>query len=150
MRQCDTCFLKDKCPGFQAGANCVYNIPVQIRTKDQMRGLYDALIEIQSQRVLFMKMAEDMEGGYADPNLTTEIKLLQNLIDKRHEMDQEGFSLQITAKSAGSAGVLSRLFGREAGERARELPTAVASSDVMADIVDAETLPPLPPGSNSA
>jgi hypothetical protein len=114
-------------------------------------GCYDALIEMQSQRVLFMKMAEDMEGGYADPNLTTEIKLLQHLIDKRHEMDQEGFSLQITAKQSGGAGVLSRLFGPQAGERARELPSGpVASTDAMAGLVDPQVLPPLPAGGSNS
>ena len=84
-----------------------------------------------------MRMAEDMTGGYADPNLSNEIDRLQKLMKVSHEMDQEGFSLKIEAKGQGPGGVISRLFGRDAGEQAKELPYPISVERVV-DIVDAD------------
>ena len=145
MRICDTCFLKDKCPAFKPNANCAYNIPVELKTKEQYRALQDALIEMQTQRVLFMKMAEDMEGGYADPNLSNEVDRLQKLIAAKHDMEQDSFSVKFEAKgtSPGQAGLISRLFGRDEGQQVQALPAPVSADSVIeaneifeADLVD--------------
>lgn len=111
MRICDTCFLATKCPMFEAGSTCAYDIPIVIRTKEQMTALMDSMVEMQAQRVLFMKMAEDAEGGYADPNLSSEIDRLGNLMKKKHDMEQEGFSLTVTAKQSGQISMVDRIFG---------------------------------------
>lgn len=111
MRICDSCFLAAKCPMFEAGSTCAYDIPIQIRTKEQMTALMDSMVELQAQRVLFMKMAEDAEGGYADPNLSSEIDRLGNLMKKKHDMEQEGFSLTVTAKQSGQISMVDRIFG---------------------------------------
>jgi len=111
MRICDTCFLAAKCPMFEAGSTCAYDIPITIRTKEQMTALMDSMVEMQAQRVLFMKMAEDAEGGYADPNLSSEIDRLGNLMKKKHDMEQEGFSLTVTAKQSGQISMVDRIFG---------------------------------------
>lgn len=111
MRLCDTCFLADKCPQFEESANCAYNIPITIRTKDQMQALMDTLVEIQAQRVLFMKMAEDAEGGHADPILSAEMDRLVKMAKTKHDIEQEGFSLTISAKQSGQAGIVDKIFG---------------------------------------
>src|SRR5690349_7033605 len=64
MRVCDTCFLATKCPMFEENSTCAYDIPIVIRTKEQMQAAMDSMVELQLQRILFMKMAEDAEGGY--------------------------------------------------------------------------------------
>lgn len=140
LRMCDSCFLATKCPGFQEGANCAYDIPIQITTKDQMKALYDGLITIQTQRVMFMKMAEDLEGGYADPNLSKEIDRLTKLIEQKHEMEREGFSVLFEAKGSASGGVISRLFGSQIGDQAKALPTSVHADRIIEEthIIDAE------------
>ncbi len=111
MRICDTCFLASKCPMFEPGSTCAYDIPIVIRTKEQMQALMDSMVEMQAQRVVFMKMAEDAEGGYADPNLSSEIDRLGNLMKKKHDMEQEGFSLTVTAKQSGQISMVDRIFG---------------------------------------
>lgn len=132
MRICDTCFLKDKCPGFKPNSNCVYNIPVELKTKEQYRALQDSLIEMQTQRVMFMKMAEDMEGGYADPNLSNEVDRLQKLIAAKADIESESFSVQIQGKgSPGQMGLVSRLFGRDAGQEAQALPAVLSADKVI-------------------
>lgn len=142
LRACDSCFLANKCPGFEEGSNCLYDIPIEIRTKDQLRSLQDAMIEMQTQRVMFMRMSEDVEGGYADPNLSGEMDRLSKMIAARQEADS-GFSLKIEAKQTGEAGgIMSRIFGPAAGEQMRALPAPVPADDAMVQlgIVDAEVL----------
>lgn len=146
--QCSTCYLAGKCPAFEPGAACVYEIPVEIRTKDQLAAVQAALIEMQTKRVLRGSLMEEVEGGYMDPNLSAEMDRLNRLIKTRHEMEAEGFSLTIKANQAGAtaqagAGVLSRIFGREASEPARELPAPVEVKSVaeqMGIIEDAEVI----------
>lgn len=142
-RMCNSCFLAAKCPAFQPGANCAYDIPVTIRTKDEFLKMQHSLMEMQAQRVLFMRFAEEMEGGYADPNLSGEMDRLQKMLKAKHEMEQEGFSLQISARSTGAnsgrTGVIERLFGEQASHRARELPEGPVDADeAMHEIVEAD------------
>lgn len=112
LRICDTCFLAAKCPMFEENSTCAYDIPITIRTKDQAQALMDTLVEIQAQRVLFMKMAEDAEGGHADPILSGEMDRLMKMMKSKHEMEQEGFSLTISAKQNGQVGIADRIFGQ--------------------------------------
>lgn len=141
LRICDTCFLASKCPMFEPGSTCAYDIPVVVRTKDQLQALADSLVEMQAQRVLFMKMAEDIEGGYADPNLSMEIDRLGRLLKTKTDMEQEGFQLTVTAKQNRPPGVMDRIFG-DLGDvsKLRELEAPIEVPDFMANlgIIDAE------------
>ncbi|MDX3260756.1 hypothetical protein PV336_16165 [Streptomyces sp. MI02-2A] len=148
MRVCSTCFLAQKCPAYDKEANCAYDIPVQIKTKPQMQALQNSLIEMQTQRVFFMRMAEDMTGGYADPNLSGEIDRLQKLIKVKTELEQEGFSVKLEAKGNGAqAGMISRIFGKDAGEQVTALERPIPADRMIeqgtgfidAEIVDVPT-----------
>lgn len=112
MRACNTCFLKEKCPGFKPSANCLYNIPIEIKTTAQRKALQSALVEMQTQRVLFMQMAEDLEGGYADPHLSSEIDRLQRMIKAQADSEREGTYLKVEAYSTEKrAGFIEKVFG---------------------------------------
>lgn len=136
-RVCNTCFLAEKCPGYQPDSNCVYNIPIQIRTREQLKALREGMIEMQAQRVLFMRMAEEVEGGYADPNLTKEMTLLNKMIDEYETQQKEGFSISINARGgsaqAAESGMISRIFGSNAGQQVQQIESFRAD-----DIIDAE------------
>lgn len=142
MRICDTCFLATKCPMFEPGSTCAYDIPIVIRTKEQMTALMDSMVEMQAQRVMFMRMAEDAEGGYADPNLSSEIDRLGNLMKKKHDMEQEGFSLTVTAKQSGQISMVDRIFGDIGNtQKLHELESGPQRADsYIEEIVDAEFL----------
>lgn len=131
MRICDSCFLATKCPMFEENTTCAYDIPIQIRTKEQMTSLMDSMVELQAQRVLFMKMAEDAEGGYADPVLSSEIDRLGKLMKTKHEMEQEGFSLTVTAKQQGQMSRVDRLFGDLTNHKFTELPSPVTPQEAL-------------------
>lgn len=141
MRICDTCFLAAKCPMFEPGSTCAYDIPIVIRTKEQMTALMDSMVEMQAQRVIFMKMAEDAEGGYADPNLSSEIDRLGNLMKKKHDMEQEGFSLTVTAKQSGQISMVDRIFGDIGNtQKLHELEAPQRADNYIEEIVEAEFL----------
>lgn len=140
-RQCTTCFLANKCPAYEPGSNCAYNIPIQMRTRAQRKALHEGMIELQTQRVLFMKFAEDIEGGYADPNLTKELNVLNKMLADYAELEREGFSITMTARGSADqlagAGRISRLFGSDVGQAAGELESGPVSADsyIEAEIV---------------
>lgn len=140
MRICNNCFLKEKCPQFEEDSTCAYDIPIQVETREQVQALMNSLVSMQTQRVVFMKMAEDAEGGYADPNLSSELDRLGKLIEKKHNMEQEGFSLTVTAKQQGKANSLEALFGDMTNHSFGALPAAVPVEDAanQLGIIDAE------------
>ena len=143
MRLCDTCFLAAKCPMFEESSTCAYNIPITIRTKDQAQALMDTMVEMQAQRVLFMKMAEDAEGGHADPILSGEMDRLVKMMDTKHKMEQEGFSVTVTAKQNGNMGIVDKIFGDMGNtQKLRELEQGPQPADDVIhsfDFIDVET-----------
>ncbi|WP_020142283.1 hypothetical protein [Terracoccus sp. 273MFTsu3.1] len=147
QRLCASCFLADKCPMFEDGANCAYEIPVEVKTKDQMQSLQNGLIEMQTQRVLFARMSEEITGGYPDPNLSSEMDRLQKMIKTKTELEQDGFTFKMEAKGRGGSdggGILQRMFGAQPEQTARALPAPVKADAIAAsqfsDIIDVEVI----------
>ena len=114
LRQCDTCFVASNCPAFKPANSCAFNLPIEVKTKEQLKGLLTAIIEMQGQRVAFMRFSEEMNGGYADPNVSQEIDRLFKLVNQLNEMGQSKESIQFTATRQTSGGVLSAIFGDKA------------------------------------
>ena len=142
-RTCAGCFLSTKCPAFDIDSNCAFNIPVKVETKDQFNAIQNSLIEMQTQRVIFMRFAEETEGGYADPNLSAEMDRLQKMLKTKHEMEEEGLSLKVDLKAKGGSGgagmgMLGRLFGSDASQAARALPQPVEADSVIDAVVEGE------------
>jgi hypothetical protein len=137
MRVCNNCFLRDNCPGFQIDSTCLYNIPIEIRTKDQLRALHDALIEMQAQRVLFMKMSEDLSGGYVDPNLSSEMDRLNRMIKTKVEGERDRFSMTIEASQSPQGGSkFAEMFGMDAANKLLQLEAPVSADEIIeAEIV---------------
>jgi hypothetical protein len=133
MRACNTCFLREKCPGFKPDANCLYNIPIEIKTKEQLRAVKESIIEMQTQRVLFMKMAEDLEGGYADPNLSAEMDRLSRLIKTKEDSEKDTFSMTVTATQSSGPSFMAKTFGPAAHEKLQKLDTPIKADDLIKD-----------------
>ena len=135
LRQCDTCFVASNCPAFKPANTCAFNLPVEVRTKEQLKSLLTAIIEMQGQRVAFMRFAEEMNGGYADPNVSQEIDRLFKLINQMKELETNKEFIQITAERSSSGGVLSAIFGDRA-QALRELPETLKEEQVTRIISD--------------
>jgi len=121
LRSCDSCFVSDKCPAFKPNSVCAFKLPIEIKTKDQLKALLDSIIEMQGQRIAFMRFAEEMSGGYADPNLSQEIDRLYKIVGEVNKLSESKDYIRITAERSSSSGVLSSIFGDRA-QALRELP----------------------------
>ena len=129
LRQCDTCFVAANCPAFKPQNTCAFNLPVEVKTKDQLKALMVAMIEMQGQRVAFMRFAEEMNGGYADPNVSQEVDRLIKMVKEINDMNSDKEFIQITAQRQSSGGVLSAIFGDRA-QALKELPEALKEDTV--------------------
>ena len=114
LRQCNTCFVASNCPAFKENNTCSFNLPVEVKTKDQLKALLTAIIEMQGQRVAFMRFAEELNGGYADPNVSQEVDRLMKLVKSMKELEENREFVRITAERSSSGGVLSAIFGDRA------------------------------------
>ena len=114
LRQCDTCFVAANCPAFKPQNTCAFNLPIEVKTKDQLKALMTSMIEMQGQRVAFMRFAEEMNGGYADPNVSQEVDRLIKMVKEVNDMNSDKEFIQITASRQSSGGVLSSIFGDRA------------------------------------
>jgi hypothetical protein len=129
LRQCDTCFVAANCPAFKPQNTCAFNLPIEVKTKDQLKALMTSMIEMQGQRVAFMRFAEEMNGGYADPNVSQEVDRLIKMVKEVNDMASDKEFVQITASRQSSGGVLSAIFGDRA-QALKELPEALREETV--------------------
>lgn len=140
-RQCDTCYIKHLCPEFNAGASCAFDIPVEIKSKEQLSAMLTGMLEMQTQRALFARFAEDLEGGYPTDKVSAEFDRLMKMTATVKEIQDNRDFMEIHVKARGNAGVLTRLFGEEAGNQARELDQPLgpeATNALLAEVIDAE------------
>jgi hypothetical protein len=121
LRQCNTCFVANNCPAFKPEASCAFSLPVEVKTKDQLKALLNAIIEIQGSRVAFMRFAEEMNGGYADPNTSQEIDRLFKIVKQLKELEENKEFVRMTVERQTSGGVMSALFGDRASSL-KDLP----------------------------
>jgi hypothetical protein len=134
LRVCDTCFVAATCPAFKPQSVCAFKLPVSVKTKEQFKALLNAMAEMQGQRVAFMRFAEEMNGGYADPNLSQEIDRLFKLVKIIKELDDSREFIRMTVERQGSAGVLSSIFGDRANIL-KELPNEGLNEEQTTKII---------------
>ena len=139
LRACDPCFVASNCPAFKPQSTCAFKLPVEVKTKEQLKALINAIIEMQGQRVAFMRFTEEMNGGYADPNVSQEIDRLFKLIKTTKELDDSREFIRMTVERQGSAGVLSSIFGDRANVL-KELPNdglnEVQTTEVIRELTE--------------
>ncbi|ORT58233.1 hypothetical protein [Streptomyces sp. CB03238] len=144
VRTCDRCYLSSSCPASQPKSACAFSLPVEIRTKDQRADVAAALLEMQAGRVFNLRFAEELEGGITNPVLSGELDRFQKMLKAVGDMEENSFSVKITAtqKGAAESGLISRLFGRDEGEQARSLPepVTVERAAIETGFVDAEVI----------
>jgi hypothetical protein len=121
FRQCNTCFVASNCPAFKPNNSCAFSLPVEIKTKEQLKGLLNAIVEMQGARVAFARFAEELNGGYPDPNTGQEIDRLFKIVGEIKKLEENKEVLRMTVERQSSGGVMSALFGDRANTL-RELP----------------------------
>lgn len=140
LRQCNNCYLADSCPSFTPDASCAYAIPVEIRSREQMESVMQAVLEIQTQRVMQARFSEEITGQELAPEVGREMDRLFSLTAKMQESldTRDSLTLTVSAKGGGgqAGGALSRLFGAQVADNAMALPEPVPSDAILAEVVD--------------
>lgn len=130
LRQCNTCFVAANCPAFKPDSECAFSLPVEIKTKEQLVSLLNAMIEMQASRVAFARFGEELNGGYPDPNVSQEIDRLFKLVERLKKMEDNNEFVRMTFERKGGAGALSSIFGDRASIL-KELDSGPISSDMV-------------------
>lgn len=144
LRRCDNCFVSGSCPAFEPGNECAFDLPLEVRSKEQLSALLTGIIEMQAQRVAFARFAEELEGGYPDPNVSGEMDRLFKLVESLKEIQDTSDGFEVHVKAKAGAGVLSRLFGSERAAPLTALQRGYdedETNDVIRGVVDAELVP---------
>lgn len=134
LRQCNSCFVAANCPAFKPDNACAFNLPVEVKTKDQLKGLLNAIIEMQGARVAFARFAEELNGGYPDPNTGQEIDRLFKIVKSLKELEDNREFVRMTVERQTSGGVMSALFGDRANTL-REMPNGGISEEDTTRII---------------
>ena len=143
IRSCDSCYLAPRCPRFEAHAECAYELPVEMKTKEQLRAVLRAMLEMQASRIMFGAFAEQLEGQGMDPVLSKEIDRLFELTQRFKDIEdtRDIISFQMEAKT--NAGVLSRIFGSKVSESMNQLSEPLPQRAIDQVIIDAEVVDPV-------
>lgn len=134
LRQCDTCFVASNCPAFKPQSACAFSLPVEVKTKDQLRGLLNAIIEMQGARVAFARFSEELNGGYPDPNTGQEIDRLFKIVEQLKKLESNNEFVRMTVERQTSGGILSNLFGEKAAIL-KDLPNDGLAEEVVTEII---------------
>lgn len=143
VRRCAACHVAGSCPAFEMAAECAYDIPVEVKTKEQLLGLLQGVIEMQAQRVAFTRYAEELEGGYPDGNLSIEMDRLLRIIGQAKAIQDDRDFLTISVQAHAGAGVLSRIFGQKDAEPVNQLQRQLNSGEtdhLVASVIDGEVV----------
>lgn len=133
-RQCSTCFVAANCPAFKPDSECAFGLPVEVKTKDQLMALLQTIIEMQGARVAFARFAEELNGGYPDPNTSQEMDRLFKLVGQLKEMTENKEYVRMTLERQGGQGVLSAIFGNRA-QQLRELDNGGLSEEQTTQVI---------------
>ena len=139
-RVCDSCYVSSQCPAFKPGNECAFDLPVELRTQEQLTSALTTVLEMQVQRVAFARYTEELGGGYPDPNVSTEITRTFDLVERLKKIEDSGDLLRIEMRGRpASSGILSHIFGPKAGERELERPLNPAETNrAIAQVLDGE------------
>lgn len=134
VRVCSNCYVAATCPAYKPDNECAYALPLQLRSRDEMLAFLRGLVEMQAQRVMFGRFTEELEGGYPDPNLSSEIDRLMKLVKELKDIEDNRDVLKLNVEARAGAGMISRLFGERP-------PPAVGpgpQNGAVATVIDAE------------
>ncbi len=140
VRQCDSCYLAPRCPEFKQHADCAYDLPIEVKTKAQLRAVMNAMITMQAGRVFFAKLGEDLEGTGMDPSLSAEMDRFFRLVEKAKDIEDTRDMFKFNVEARASSGVISRIFGAKAAERVNAVETPMGPRELDQAIIDADVL----------
>ena len=82
----------------------------------------------------FARFAEELNGGYPDPNTSQEIDRLFKIVKQLKELEENKEFVRMTVERQTSGGVMSALFGDKANTL-KELPNDGLSESEVSSIL---------------
>jgi len=131
LMQCNQCVLAAKCPAYKPGSDCAYDIPVRLRSTDDLNDVMSGLLEIQAQRAMFGRFSEMLEGGYPDPAISAEIDRFFKMTERFKDINDNRDQISIGIEAKANAGVLSRIFGSGVGDAQKQFDHEIPTEDVI-------------------
>lgn len=141
LRQCDSCYLSPVCPKFKPNASCGYNLPIELRTKDQLNAVIRVILETQAKRVLFLTLAEELEGQGSDPILSKEMDRLFNLLASAKDIQDSRDLIKFTMEGRSSKPNILHSFFPQTAVVQQQLPNPMPQRELdalLGPILDAE------------
>jgi hypothetical protein len=132
--------VASSCPAFQPEAECAYRLPINLQSREDMLTFLHGVIEMQSQRVMFGRFVEELEGGYPDVNLSGEIDRLMRLVKELREVSDNRDSLKVNIEARAGAGMISRIFGAQPSAEPQSPALLAGNGHVTATVLDVEPL----------
>jgi hypothetical protein len=142
IRSCDNCYLAPRCPRFEEHTECAFELPVELKTKEQLRSVLRAMLEMQTSRILFASFAEQLEGQGMDPVLSKEMDRLFELTQRFKDIEDTRDLVRFEVEARAGAGVLSRIFGDRAAEKVNQLSDPLPQAALDQLILDAQVIDP--------
>jgi len=134
LRMCDTCFVASNCPAFKPQTACAFSLPVEVKTKEQLTALLNAIVEMQGQRIAFARFAEELNGGYPDPNTGQEVDRLLKMLKNIKDLEDNSSYVKMTVEAKNGGGVLSQIFGERA-HNLNQLPDGGLNNEQVTRII---------------
>jgi hypothetical protein len=120
---CKTCPIWDKCPFYEKGASCKFNVVGKIDTPDKMADLFQNILALQSERIMRASLVEKIRGGDLNKELSGEMALLMKMFETAKKMAENEESITISAKGKSSSqSIVQKIFGDIMPEESEEDP----------------------------
>lgn len=110
LRSCNSCFLSPSCPVYVQDSQCNLSSDPKVSSPQDLQALVNKVIQIQGERVLFASYAEKIQNNGINPDVSTEVQALMQVMKDAKEVLAPSNDEEIMIKAKGS-GVISRLFG---------------------------------------
>lgn len=138
---CNTCHISGRCPKFKENSLCGIDWEGEDVSDLSNKDILDKMVALQYRRINRETLFEEINGGKANPTVSTEIDRLSGLVAHRNNLDVRKARLTIEATESNgdstnnnnTGSLLSKLFGGGSSNEPKELPKAY---DNAVDITD--------------
>ena len=130
QRRCNNCNLSEQCPEFHENATCAFELPVEIKTREQWEAASHYLLEMQMGRIAFAHFDEQINGQVLTPRLGQEMDRFYKLLTAHKDLEAKPDPI--------AGGVMSRLFPKPPEQLGESDGSQEDDEDEDDDIEEAE------------
>lgn len=109
------CYLAARCPEYNPGALCAFNLSAEIDTPEALVSSLTSVLGVQFARVMFARAGEEADGSLADPIVSEEMDRYLKMVQTIKEIQSDSSFLEIKVKGAGQPGLLATIMGNVIG-----------------------------------